>query len=177
MTANNGESQAYSRGSVVLPDQVVSGRKDCIDGNWGDAGFVGRIHGLAVAVAADILADQGSADGFVSAARLPEQESIHVELVALIAVEEAGTGGSEAAGQSGAEAIAAAGMTVVGCVLNRGPAEQSGQHEQHERQDHHACSCQQGRPQTAEQLRIGFEGEHWKAYPVFLHWMSTPVFP
>lgn len=174
---NNGECQAYSRGSVVLPDQVVSGRKGCIDGNWREVDFAGRIHGLAAAVAADILAGQGSADGTVAVVHLLEQESIHVEPVVLIAVGEVGTGESGAVGQSDAEAIAAAGTTVVGCVLNHGPAKLSGQHEQHERQDRHACSCQQERLQAAEQLRIGFEEEHWKAYLVFLRWTSMAVFP
>lgn len=132
MTANNGGFQAYSHGLVVLLDQVVLGQKDCIDGNWHEVDFVGKIHGLTAAAAADIPAGQGSADGFVVAAHLLEQESIHVEPAVLIIVEEAGTGGSGAAGQSDAEAIAAAGMTVVGCVLNHGPVKQFGQHEQHE---------------------------------------------
>lgn len=174
---NNEECQAYSRGLVVLPDQVVTGRKDCIDGNWREVDFAGKIHGLAAVVAVDILAGQGSAVGTVAVAHLPEQVSIHVELVARIVVEEAGTGESGAVGQSDAEAIVAAGTTVVGCVLNHGPAKQSGQHEQHERQDRHACSCQQERLQVAEQLRIGFEEEHWKAYPVFPRWTSMAVFP
>lgn len=163
MTASNGEFQAYSHGLVVPPDQAVAGQKDCMDGNCYGVGLVGMIHGLAAVAAAaavGILVGQDSAGGIAVVAHLIEQESIHVVPVALIAVEGAGTGGSGAAGQFDAEEIAAVETTAAGYVLNHGPAKQSGQHGQHERQDRHACSCRREHLQVVERLRIGSEEEH-----------------
>lgn len=169
MIANSEEFQACSHGLVVPPDQAVLGQKDCMDGNCYEERFVETRHGLAAVAAADILVGQDSADGFVVVAHLIEQESIHGAPVVLIAAEEVGIGESEAVGQSGEEETVAAGTTVVGYALNHDPAKQSGRHGQPERQDRHACSCQQERLQVAERSKIDFEGEHWRVYPVFLH--------
>lgn len=75
-----------------------------------------------------------------------------------------------------AAAVAAAG-TAAGSASVHDLAKRSGQHERHERQDHRACSCRQGRPAAVEQQKTDSGEEHPEESLVYLRSIGTVVAP